>query len=271
MSFYHELTTVKDVRETFLGGSGSGDDALILDFIRAASREMGDLAGARKFTPRVETRVFDVPPDRLLILDDDLLAVHTLMNGDGATILADSYNLLTANLYPKWGIDLDATAAVTWEPSSAGKFKQVISVNGVWGFHRDYADAWQLSGAALTADSNAAVTTLAVTSGILRAGQLVKIEDEYMYVAAASGTSATVVRGVNGSTPAAHVSATAIYVWTPEAELVHTARLAAAAYYRLRQNPIGDTVQIDDETFATPKDVLQFIQKRVAALGIKRI
>lgn len=269
--FYSELTTVKDVRESFLGGTGSGDDALILDFIRAASREMGDLAGGRRFAPRIEARVFDMPRDRLLMLDDDLLAVNALTNGDGTSISPSAYDLLSANFYPKWGVKLKLSSSIWWVPSSAGDTAQVISVNGVWGFHRDYADAWQLSGAELTGDINSTVTTLAVTNGILKAGQLVKIDSEYLYVVAASGASATVVRGVNGSTPATHVTATSIYVWTPEPEISHTARLAAAAYYRLRTNPLGDTVQIDDETFATPKDVLQFIKKRVEALGVKRL
>lgn len=271
MVFYQELTTVKDVREAFLGGSGSGDDALILDFIRAASREMGDVAGERRLAPRIETRVFDLPPDGLLFLDEDLLALQTLTNGDGAAISAAEYILLSANRYPKWGVELKASSSIWWVPSSAGDTAQVISLSGVWGFHRDYADAWQLSGAELTADINSTVTTLAVTNGILKAGQLVKFDNEYMYVSAASGTSATVVRGVNGSTPATHVTATSIYVWTPEPEISHTARLAAAAYYRLRTNPLGDTVQIDNETFATPKDVLQYIKKRIEHLGIKRV
>lgn len=65
---------------------------------------------------------------RLLMLDEDLLSVTTLTNGDGAVIAASEYRLFPYNTSPKFGIQLKSTSS--WAFGDDG----VVSVAGSWGY-----------------------------------------------------------------------------------------------------------------------------------------
>lgn len=45
---------------------------------------------------------------------------------------------------------------------------------------------------------------------------------------------------------------------------------ATAALYRLRENPVGDTVIIEGQSFATPKDVTGYVEAQARLLGLVR-
>lgn len=114
-------------------GGDNVDDAVIERLIEAASRAI-DIKTSRTFYERTETRSFDVPSGRELRLDDDLLAITTLSNGDGTTIADTEYNLRPANVTPKFAIKLTDITTVRWLSSSAGSYEQVIDVAGTWGY-----------------------------------------------------------------------------------------------------------------------------------------
>lgn len=118
----------------------AGDDTLIEYLIGAASRFIDDQTG-RTFYARTETRNFDVPKGtRELRLDDDLLIITTLTNGDGNEIANTEYILLSANVDPKFAIVLKSTSSTTWQPDSNSGTEQVISVLGTWGWVADHPD-----------------------------------------------------------------------------------------------------------------------------------
>lgn len=120
-------------------GADAGDDAVLEDLIEAASRFIDGQTG-RTFYARTETREFDIPEGRELRLDDDLISVTTLTNGDGDTISSDDYVLLPANLAVKRAIKLKAGSAEIWELDSDGNAEQVISVAGSWGRYSSAPD-----------------------------------------------------------------------------------------------------------------------------------
>jgi len=62
-----------------------------------------------------------------LMLDDPLVSVAALTNGDGAVLAGDAYRLLPRNASPKWSIELRSGNA--WQWSVDGE----IAVTGVWG------------------------------------------------------------------------------------------------------------------------------------------
>jgi len=68
----------------------------------------------------------DVKGDTLM-LDDPLVSVAALTNGDGAVLAGDAYRLLPRNASPKWSIELRSGNA--WQWSVDGE----IAVTGVWG------------------------------------------------------------------------------------------------------------------------------------------
>lgn len=111
----------------------ASDDTVIEDFIEAASRQIDTFTG-RTFYARTETRLYSVPSGRELKLDDDLLTITTLTNGDDATIAATEYNLIPVNISPKRSIKLKASADTFWTLDSDGNTEFVISVTGTWGY-----------------------------------------------------------------------------------------------------------------------------------------
>src|SRR5581483_5292114 len=144
MAYYNELTTVADLRAAYLNSTKSTQDALMLDMIRQACREIEEAAN-RRFVPRVQTRHFDAVANiereqRRLWLDEDLLAVLTLTNGDGTLISSNQYVLESPDETPYWAIKLLASAGIAWtyedDPENA------ILLNGIWGYHRQYSEAW---------------------------------------------------------------------------------------------------------------------------------
>lgn len=273
MALRAEYTTVTELRSTYLGATGTSDDALLLDMIRAISRDIDDLSQKQHY-PSVETRYFDVPEDgsRQLDLDKLLLAVTTLTNGDGTVIAASEYNPLPRNQTPYYALRLKENTTNWWTTDGGGNRESVIALAGIWGHHRDYANAWEdTSGALAAAISSAGAATFTVTTGTVKAGYLLKIDSEYLYASSVSvGASdiVTVVRGVNGSTPATHLISAPVYRWTPGAAIELLCRQAAAATYKLRDNPSGEAISIDGNTFHTPRDVRPWLEKQLRAMGL---
>lgn len=110
------------------------NDADLERAIEAASR-MIDNTTRRRFYSSTETHYFDVPPDsRTLWLDDDLISVTTLTNGDTVVITATNYNLYPLNLTPKYCLKLKESSGYSWSGSTAGDTEGVITIAGAWGF-----------------------------------------------------------------------------------------------------------------------------------------
>jgi hypothetical protein len=121
--------------KTLVGTSSATDDTFMEDCIEAASRYI-DGQTTRTFYARTETRYYDVPPNasRLLELDDDLLTITTLTNGDSNTIASSEYNLIPKNFTPKRAIKLKASSSTYWDFDSDGNSEFVISIAGTWGY-----------------------------------------------------------------------------------------------------------------------------------------
>ncbi len=111
----------------------SDDEALLEDIIEAASRFI-DTQSGRTFYARTETRYYSVPASRTLKVDDDLLTITTLTNGDDTTIASTEYHLLPKNVSPKYAIQLKSTSSIFWLSDSSGGVEYVISVAGTWGW-----------------------------------------------------------------------------------------------------------------------------------------
>lgn len=194
-------------------GTDSSDDAIIESLLVAASRYAD---GDRTFYPRIETRYYDVPDSIALYLDDDLLELTTLKNGEGTTIASSDYLCEPYNFPPYYKVKLRDTSTVNWESSSAGSNQRVISVLGWWGYRERFAQRAWLSGGTLGA-AITDTTTLAFTMSSghsLVAGQIIKIDSEIYNIATVSTNTITPIkRGDNGSTAATHANGTTVYVW----------------------------------------------------------
>ncbi len=125
------------------------DDLVIIDLLESASRFI-DAETNRTFYARTETRKFDVPiGSRTLKLDDDLLSITTLTNGDSAVILSSAYIFLPANETPKHSVKLKASSTVSWELSGDGDAEQAITILGSWGHNASGSHPEQIRTACL--------------------------------------------------------------------------------------------------------------------------
>lgn len=109
------------------------DDVLIESLITGVSRYI-DNATRRRFYASTETHYFDTPTGRELWLDDDLLSVTTLTNGDGVIIPAAEYKLRPYSRTPYYQIALKASSDYSWESEEDGDGEGVISLAGSWGY-----------------------------------------------------------------------------------------------------------------------------------------
>lgn len=272
MSIYADYCTLTDVRTNYLGTTATTEDTLLLALIQNVSREI-DAAAARRFYPRIETRRFDHPVNRQLDMDDDLLAVTTFTNGDATVIASTAYDVLPYNETPAFALRIKASSTVQWQYDSNNDSERSLSVLGIWGWHRQYSHAWPETTATLAAAiSSTTATTFTCTTGIVKAGDLLKLDSEYVYASSVStGASDTVtcVRGVNGSTAATHVISSVLYRWW-QPDIMQLCVEAAVAKFLLKNNPVGETVSVGGQTFSTPKDVNAFIFKRLLGLGALR-
>lgn len=262
-----DYATVAQVRREYLASDRDARDPLIHSLITSTSREI-DAAAERKFYPTIETRQYDTPRGRRLVFDEDLLSATTITNGDGEEIT--DYRLYPLNETPKHYAELSGVAPA-WSGGALGD--SPIEVEGVWGCHRDYASAWQPV-MALGAQLTTAATTLTAPSGVLSAGHLLKINSEMIYVSDVAVSTATdtvtLARAANGSSAAQHTTGAQVYAWDNPLVSALCCR-AVAAYYRLRVNPVGETVTVDGQTFQTPKEIAQWIERQAQTMGLVRI
>jgi hypothetical protein len=244
--------------------SETTDDGVINEIIEGVSRYIDDET-ARTFYPRVQSRVFDAPRgtknDRVLWLDDDLLEIISVTNGDDVAVSSSDYNEFPFNDYPKSWLKFKQAVSTIWEVDSNGNSEGVIAVNAFWGMHRDYAiRAWSIGGTINDASFTATKTTLAVQtsegSGFAD-DTLIKIENEIMRITGVSTDDLTVVRGENGSTAAAHDDDTTIYIWNVQHDIRTAAIQTATNFYQRRygENVSGVATITAAGVVISPRDV----------------
>ena len=134
---YSTLQEFKDYAN--ITSTDATDDAVLEDFVETASRFI-DTETLRTFYARTETRSFDVPSGRQLTVDDDLISITTLTNGDADVITSADYILLPANETPKFAIELKQSSTKIWALDSDGNSEQVITVAGSWGWASSVPD-----------------------------------------------------------------------------------------------------------------------------------
>ena len=242
------LTTLDAVKAQLkLSGVDADDDALVETAIMNATDLITGFC-QRSFVPYRETKLFDARGEgisdggRTLRLRADLLAVHTLTNGDSTAVASNQYALHGSG-YPKWAIELLPSSGVTWTYTTDWQNK--ISVEATWGYHEDYARAWvaTLDEVEDAGGINATVQTLTVGDADGRdaryhtrfaVGQLLRIEDEYLKVVVVNTSTnvLTVLRGVNGTTAATHAKDTAISSYAPMRNIEQAGLSLATWLYR---------------------------------------
>lgn len=254
-----------------LGTSHDAGDARLLDVLQAASRLIERHAG-RQFYPWRAARAYPYTHPTLLPLRDDLLALHGLTNGDGASIPLDAVRLLPADTAVHAALSLDRRRCVfTYrdDPTDA------LTVDGMWGYHPEWPAAWAPSGDAVQGDLDAAATVIAVADAggaaldgrapRFSAGQLLRLGEEYLHVLAVDLAldRLTVLRGANGTSAVGHSTGAALEVYRPPADVWQAC--LRVAQWLLKQRDAGfaqaagslrGTIVVPP---ALPEDVMQIL------------
>jgi hypothetical protein len=248
---------------------------LLVSFLLAATRIIDNV---RNCQPRRELHRYDYPLEKRnsfgaysaewfvsqmnavadlnankLKLNADLLELETCVNGDTTDITADLI-LDPAHFYPKHALRI-VTPGISWKMGLNGRREQVISVQGVYGYHPDYSEAWQLVDS-LAANITETATSLTVAdadgadeNGItprFQAGQLLRIGTEYLSVKSVDVTTNVlgINRAQNGTLAAAHLMDSAVYVYRPLASTVHACTRLATWMYRQKDANVFDKATI---------------------------
>jgi hypothetical protein len=255
----YTLATLDQLRQRLgLNASDTSEDARLLDALQAASAQI-EQAARRRFSPRLATIAQDVNPryPQDILLNEDLLQIDAVSNGDGSSI--DPLDLIAlpdgALDGPSSVLRLSEGQSFTWIDSPL----QAVSVTGLWGWHDRWSRAWRSS--ADTVQDNplsSASTTLTVSDadGVdshlrtprFHLGHLLRIEDEYLRVLAVDtgANTMTVLRGVQGTTTAAHDQGTAISLYQPPLEVESLCLRWAAWLYK---EPDRDSITELPENF----------------------
>lgn len=202
-----------------IGKTTTGDDAVLLRALERASREADAIAGSqgivkRHFYSELATRTFDGDGTARIAIDD-LVSVDTSLkvdqDGDGTyeTTLAATtdYWLMPDNPVantPYTHVELNPYSSVLTRFLCARKLVQIIGRFG-------YSNETEASGTLGAAIANGTDTAVTMTAGHgLTGGETIVIQTEHLYVSAVATDALTVVRGVNGTTAAAHNNGTAV-------------------------------------------------------------
>lgn len=218
--------------------SDTGDDDLIVRLAEQVARN-ADLVIGGTFFSVTATRIFDTWPDsdnrRIQWLPEPVLTISAAavdLDGDGVfeTSLSGSYRLRPYNEAAKFAIELltNASALGTWPNLSGG-----LQLTGVFGWSNETEDTGLVVPAGNLTAGATSVTTAGATTGI-SVGETLVIGSEQIYVSANSTSTKTltIVRGINGTTAAAHTSGDIIYRRRYPREIEEIAILDTVRLYR---------------------------------------
>ena len=251
----------------------TNDDSIMEVMLQGISRWIDDQTH-RTFYPRQEVRYFDLPEEQtsaeILFLDDDLLSIDSITNGDSSVITNTQYVLYPKNAYPKQWVKLLGSSSVMWKASSSGDNESAISLAGLWGFHNNYTQrGWSVAGTLGAAMTDTTTLTLTMTAGhTVVKDEIYKIDSEMVNVSNVSTNTVTMAsRGDNGSTAATHLINATVYRWNPQPEIKAALLSIAQSVYGSRsgQSSQGNVTVTQAGVVIRPGDVSGMTQRTLSA------
>lgn len=247
LNLYATPTEIKAAMPDGIRATTTKYDELLLRLAEQVSRFV-DRWCRQPFYPQLATRYFNGRGKAGITVGALIsLSAVEVSDDDGLT-----YRSLTLNTdyRPTWWGDHNDPRSWTQlaidpngsEPAWPTGFRSV-KVTGVWAYADDRDVAWQSSADTVQSNPLAAGATALVVAdadgadalGItprFQAGQLLRIEDEFVYCSAVTvGTNTlAIARARNGTTAAEHAQAKAIDIWRPpgpvnEATIIQVSRL----------------------------------------------
>lgn len=230
MNLYVHSGTFK----TANGISGTSNDAEILRCLEAVSREVDDYC-SRHFYTENATRYFNSTTCERANVDDIFSVTSLYLDVDDDETWSElwtegtDFTLQPLDEYPKTRIHKKRGGSKLFY-----NYPNALKVTGVFGYGDGTSNPWKSADITGTVATTSGTTLTLSHPNAVYAGQTVKLGTEQMYISAVSGTSATVSRGVNGTTAATH-SVVTIYAAQYPAPVVDTVLFLASGAFNLRQ------------------------------------
>ncbi len=245
MNSYTSITNITAM-DTWLK---SLDTTLLLSAIQSASR-LVDHYARREFYVHYGTKRYVI---RSIVVDvDDLLSVSTvkMINGTYEKILTtDEYTLGSWN----------DKAPYTWIALSAGVIGATLEITGWFGVgNLESSSPFASIGVTCTCDDSS--TELNFTSASIAQGDMIRIDDEIMYVESVSETTTTVRRAQNGTTAAAHTNAVVLVPLYPSI-VTSCTNYAALCMIRKIQNAGISAERLGDYSYTNDVDAFDFLEQ----------
>lgn len=259
-------TTVEFMQQVMEADATNTTDAAEADLyaaLLAVSRRVDTIMSTRKrrpaYHPYDEALDVEIAPHQVdstrntLLLDTPLLALSSVTLGSATLVVDTDVEVWPSTLHPPF----DRLRLTSWTrgwydyPTTNGA-PLTARITGTWGYHPDYATAWQAVDTVQDDPLSDSATTLTVsdvdgadTDGRtprIGRGDLLRLESEYLAVTGVDTdtNTATVKRGVNGTTAASHASGTSVEVWTID-EPLQRAVARQAAFQVVRQGSYTTT------------------------------
>jgi hypothetical protein len=277
--------TLADAKNELKAGTTANatEDPIIADKVRLASRRADAQFRSRRpfFAPYSETRAWLVEGQRvdsflrLFHFSDPLLALSSVVVGTTTLTVGTTVEAWRRSPDRPFKAIRLMNSSDDWYQYCNSDDPVLATIGGFWGYHPDWANAWDSVDTVADNPLSAAATSLTVAdvdgadgwgfTPRISQGSLLRIEDEYLEVTATNTTTnvATVIRGVNGTTAAAHVQTTAVEafrVYDPVRRAV--ARQAAFLYARrgaYESSSVQDltVVNFPNDLLAEFRDIMQ--------------
>ncbi len=269
---------------TEAGYLGSGTIILsyqttLLRMLESASEEIDHFCH-RHFDCWEGTQYFD-GAGWVFIPNEDILSISEIaldISGSGTygTVLSPTtdylmYPISGPQSYPKNMLKMRMSSGIGYFASG---IRAGVKITGVFG-HGDGNSATPYHVTAITGSvttTNGTTLTLSA-EGTIQAGHTIRVGTEQMYVTAVSSNdskTATVTRGVNGTTATIHTPAAASSIYDYPGPVVEATLLLATGWWKQRENPAtymsGDSIS---GTYTITKDMESIIVHRLSHL-IKR-
>jgi len=216
--------------------SGTSYDSQIEESLERASRYIDSICH-RPFYVETASNYFDTGSDSgVLLLSKDVLTVSGFVTDseadgtyDGETWTQNTdYWLAPDNRWPKTYVQATPFGGKTFPINTV----RYVKITGTFGYGDGTGSSPWLATAVTgtVATTDGLTLTISVSAGIT-AGTTILVESEQMYVSSVTTTSATVVRGVNGTTAATH-SAKTIYTAVYPSLVCAACQQIAGRYFR---------------------------------------
>lgn len=260
---------------------------------KAAGTDQQILGYIRTVTERIRTWHFEFEPFymtkhftpttmntnnylKLLTLSDYLLEPKTItVNGVAGVWGTDILPYPNDGQYPVKTLRIANPSSgplQSWYPRTVNpdSYFECIAIAGFWGMRTYYpsmgffASGQTVPGGGLTASAVTVVVSDVLgpdgygRTPLFSPGNVLRIDDELMEVIKVDTTTKTLtlLRGLRGTTAAAHTAGTAILVWEPEPDVANAATRQAALLYARRGSYMQITSYPDGVSVTYPSDLL---------------